>query len=270
VGRSVQSLDSHIQVDATHRRGYTAALTKPLRYQRETGSLDQVSIELATHNSKGVPQSSDVLQRVLLHEAGHALGLWGHSQNGFDVMSPHYYKGLTADSAKNILSDADQKTLQILYVQGLKGASVSTPPSGETKTTATNALLRLQAQVEAQPSWQGYWNLARHYRDAGLFPEAETTYAKACRYNSQHAPLFLERVQALQRADHNEAALGILKQLPVSLRTDSRLLLEQAWVLLKLSRMQEAQTAYSQAIQYNPSIAQTTEGQAVARGIKPH
>jgi predicted Zn-dependent protease len=253
------SLDAKVQWDASNRRGYTAALTKPVTYNAEANKLDTVTIELATQNSSGLPQTTETLQRVLLHEFGHALGLWGHSSNGFDVMSPNFYKGLGQKNAGLSLSQNDVETLQALYQQGMPTLN----PQNYAETTLTQkatytpvaSLARQQALLETSPSWQGYWKLARGYRDASQPLQADVAYGKALQLKGTDAGLYLERVQAFQYAGMNTEALALLSPMPNSYSGAGRLTLEKAWLMVKLNRISEARTLVQEGLQQTPSLA---------------
>ncbi len=73
--------------------------------------IKEVRIELATTRS-GRPLSDTVMKAISLHEVGHAIGLWGHSDDDGDIMFEEV--GNTSS-----VSARDQATLVKLY---------STPP----------------------------------------------------------------------------------------------------------------------------------------------
>jgi predicted Zn-dependent protease len=258
-----KTLDAKIQWDNANRRGYTAALTKPIAYDAQTGALDTVTIEVATLNSSGLPQSTETIQRVVLHELGHALGLWGHSSNGFDVMSPNFYKGLGKQNTPLTLSENDVETIKALYQQyspELETPSL-TPVQKPHNTVAS--LTRQQAMMEASPSWQGYWELARRYRDANQPLQADAAYGKVLQLKGPNPDLYLERIQALQLAGMNTEALALLNPAPTPYQTVGRLTLEKAWLMVKLDRIPEARTLFDQALQQSPALEQGTTAQQV-------
>jgi predicted Zn-dependent protease len=261
------SLDAKVQWDTSNRRGYTAALTRPATYNAQTGVLDTVTIEVATQNSAGLPQNPETLQRVILHELGHALGLWGHSSNGFDVMSPNFYKGLGQQATSLKLAQNDIETLQALYQQyavaNVPSNTNPTPTSPEATPSSITSLTRQQALMEASPSWQGYWKLARTYRDANQPLQADIAYGKALQLKGADAELYLERTQALQLAGMNTEALALLSPIPNAYLGAGRLTLEKAWLMVKLNRLTEARTLVEQALKQSPTLQNDATTQQV-------
>ena len=248
------TLDATIQVDQAHRRGYTAALTKPLQYDESLGTLQAVSIELAQLDSSGLPQTAETLQRVILHELGHALGLWGHSSNGFDVMSPNFYKGLAKHGTALHVSSNDVETLQALYQNPKAAVSSSASATSSPVRVTLDDLTREQAMMLKSPSWQGYWKLARQYRDSQQPRLAENAYIKVLQLKGHDSVVYLERVQALQLAGLNTEALALLTPIPSAYSTNGRLTLEKAWLMVKMQRINEARTYLKQALEQNPNL----------------
>jgi|GEM_PF-5165952 len=223
------SLDQKIQVDAQHRRGYTAALTTPTRYETETGELKQITMRIATNNSGGLAQSPAVIQRVILHEFGHALGLFGHSANASDVMSPHYVKQVGASAQGLTLNAGDVQTIQTLYAMP-EDKLLSTTPASFT-------LDRLKVQAESTPSWQNIWALARAYRNDNQLDLALTQYEKAFKLAQSNEEVLLEWLQTHQRENQNKEALAVLtnSRVAASAFTKPRIQLEKAWLQIKLN-----------------------------------
>jgi predicted Zn-dependent protease len=250
--RFVDEVPLPVQKDALNRRGYIAGLSTPIQYDSAHNQLDTVHIQFSLLNSAGVPQSLNVLTRVMLHEWGHALGLWGHSSNTYDVMAAHYYKQIQTETEQ--LNQGDIKTLQTLYRQ-------DTPTTSHDYTLAV-----LKRESERNPSQINYWKYARALRDASHTQEAFVYYQKAVALEARNADLYLEYVQTVQKTGDNITALRLLsKDLPPALADNARLTLEKAWVQLKLNQANDAKMSQAQAIKRDASLEASLLNQALTR-----
>ncbi|XVJ50681.1 MAG: matrixin family metalloprotease [Vampirovibrio sp.] len=124
----VERLSLPESVEAKNRRAYIAALTTPKRYDKSTQSLQTVTLVCATQTKGGLPQKPAVLNRVLVHEMGHALGLWGHSTNPYDVMAGNYHLTIQATAEPQRLSTDPLKTGDIRVIQRLYQDNSSLKP----------------------------------------------------------------------------------------------------------------------------------------------
>lgn len=88
---------------------YTAGLTTP---SIRDNQLISMTIDMATFNIVGEPQSEEVIYAVAVHEMGHALGLLGHSDRSEDVMFAHNQHVLQP-SARDI------RTIRRLYASAV-------------------------------------------------------------------------------------------------------------------------------------------------------
>jgi predicted Zn-dependent protease len=99
------------------------------RFQTVSGTnyFDVVYIEIGTsHYQSGIPYTNSQMKTISLHELGHAIGLWGHSDDPGDIM---YGEGGIAVTS---ISTRDASTLAGLY---LLDADISDAPSGLTVTS---------------------------------------------------------------------------------------------------------------------------------------
>lgn len=69
--------------------------------------IQRVNVQLAVDNN-GAPMSDATMRLLSLHEIGHAIGIWGHSDNPNDIM----FDTLGAQTG---LSDRDINTINRLY-----------------------------------------------------------------------------------------------------------------------------------------------------------
>ena len=70
--------------------------------------IQSVRMELAVDGSNGQPMSDSIMKLLSLHELGHAIGIWGHSDNPNDIM----FDTLDAQTG---LSARDINTINRLY-----------------------------------------------------------------------------------------------------------------------------------------------------------
>jgi predicted Zn-dependent protease len=83
--------------------------------------IQDVQIELATTSLSGLPYTNVGMKISSLHELGHALGLWGHSNDPNDLMYP------TGPASGDSISANDALTLNALYA---RNADVPEVPAG--------------------------------------------------------------------------------------------------------------------------------------------
>ncbi len=253
----VDAIALPVQVDAQDRRGYIAGLTTPKAYNDK--GLRQVVMQFALLNSGGLPQTRAVLDRVMLHEMGHALGLWGHSPNPYDVMNASYVKGLGDEKTEtSLLQQGDVKLIKAVYAQ-------AEAPQPLINKGISQVVALAKAEAEAHPTALSIWKYARSLRDATLLAEASVQYQKALAFGGINPPLYLEFVQCLERQARNADALAFLSEgLPKGYAQNGRLQLEKAYVLLKLKRPVEAKAVYDQALRLDAKLATSPVGRELA------
>ena len=93
------------EITKTH---HTLGTTLP---QYTSNSLLRLSkVELSTMSPSGKVYSPVLVYNTALHELGHALGIWGHSQNKSDIMYAY-----ADDNYRRSLSARDIRTIKLLY-----------------------------------------------------------------------------------------------------------------------------------------------------------
>lgn len=98
----------------------------------------------------GADQRPAALQATALHELGHALGLWGHSDDGRDVMA-------AAPGPQPVLvpTARDRQTLQWLYRQPTPFGQPEGPPPAPAPPQATSRAVRGASSSASRntPNW---------------------------------------------------------------------------------------------------------------------
>jgi predicted Zn-dependent protease len=259
----VDAIDLPIQANAPpHRRGFIAGLSTPHTYSEQ--GLQHVRMQCALFNRGGLPQKNDVLARVLLHEMGHALGLWGHSTNPYDVMHASFVHSIAPEADPQFaLQNGDVRLIQGVYAH----AKASKDSSGlNALPPAMQAVAWAKAEAQANPTGLSFWQYARALRQANEWPEATRQYQKALAYGGVNPALYLEFVQCLERQARNTEALAFLSErLPKGYETEGRLQLEKAYVLLKLKRVEEAKVVFKESLAQQASLAKSPVAQALSK-----
>jgi hypothetical protein len=250
--------------------GFTAAITTPV-FNPSTKKLIAMEMTVALNNPNGTPQSTAMLNSVLLHETGHALGLLGHSPNPNDVMAAAYYNR-AGSQAKLTLSASDVATLQALYSQPaqwsntVNGAALkvnqaianreSTLPSlrQEVKTVGLalqwrklgSALLWLGQQKEG---------LSEAKRTAYL-QEAVVAFRQALTLEPTLSVVSIQLAQTHQLLKQLDEAQAVLSKAVNINPLCTNCYLEQAWIGAKLTQWTVVKQALLKARQVDARVVQ--------------
>lgn len=145
-------------------RTFHAGLTTP-RFEEQ--QLKQMRVRIATLDVDGKPQSNSMMQTIITHELGHALGITGHSPDSKDLM---HFRSIP-DSH---LSPRDKATIRLLY--GNAADITHAPPvreapdresaqsqNTETLQRLTNQVNKEEANVAREGNYLNYLNLGTAY-----------------------------------------------------------------------------------------------------------
>lgn len=175
-------------------KGFIAGLTKPYPGDEY---LKVVTMRFATTRPDGRPITSTDLYNTAVHEIGHSLGIWGHSDNENDIMYP--VKKEEGQESQKILSQRDINTIKSLYTMskdeiasGMNSSGDNTIGSKEDRLSAK--LKEAQDYVKKVPNDPISWTqLAVAYMNLNKIQEAITNYEKALgmdpSYKSAHEGL---------------------------------------------------------------------------------
>ena len=156
--------------------GYTTPVT-------QDGFIKSARLELYSLDPTYKAVAPVDFYNVALHEAGHLVGISGHSENQNDIMFPAYDKNNNA-GAKQTLSARDINTLNAMY-------SLDKNPYA-TSINSVNRVLgdkntRLNSKIQENEDYvkrfpnnpTGYCNLGKAYLEQGKTDEAIQAYNKA-------------------------------------------------------------------------------------------
>lgn len=142
---------------------FHAGLTTP---RFEGKQLKHMRVRIATLDINGKPQNNALMQTIITHELGHALGITGHSPDSKDLM---HFRSI----ANSSLTARDKATIRLLYSQPADithAPPVQTSQSVSEEDSQLKELERLTTQVkkeEANVSREGnylnYLNLGTAY-----------------------------------------------------------------------------------------------------------
>jgi len=279
--QAVPSIDTQyrakaVQQTAVVQKGFTAAVTTPT-FNTKTQQLETMHMTIALNKPSGEPLSDKLLKSVLLHEAGHAFGLLGHSPNPNDVMAVAYYNK-AGTTAKQVLSPADKATLQALYNQPAQWSNhvvpmqlvtgVQQPLGVIQQRQAQLVALRQEAKMVGLPlQWQnlGTQLLWLGQQKQALSTPVRTAYLQeavtAFQTSLQLKPavvtasgIAVQLAQTYQLLKQLPAAQAVLNTAITANPTCTNCYLEQAWIFVKLQKWTLAQQALLTAKQINPHV----------------
>lgn len=130
------------------------------------GTISDCTVEIYSSDENGGRIPAEKLYHTMLHQAGHALGIAGHSVNPADVMSRN------SKTPKKALSTRDKKTLVKLYNR------FSSAPSSEAVAAAGQE--EVSSVLQTAPERASSWIEAGDYEaDNGNYDKAVAHYRKA-------------------------------------------------------------------------------------------
>jgi len=173
---------------------YVVANTEPVF---DETALNEVTITFYTKNNKGEHFSRQEIYNTALHEIGHALGIFGHSNNPTDVLYLTSVK--RSDSEYNEISQSDINTMKLLYeikpdITSGK-ASYSIHPKiifGNEEEINKSKFDEAQNYIKQAPSLpNGYIDLAQAAIFARDFEEAKNCLKRAIKYATDNNTKFI-------------------------------------------------------------------------------
>ena len=212
--------------------GFTAAITTPV-FNPSTKKLIAMEMTVALNNPNGTPQSSAILNSVLLHETGHALGLLGHSPNPNDVMAAAYYNR-AGSQAKLKLSASDVATLQALYGQPAQWSN-----------TVNGATLKVNQAIVNRESTLSL--LRQETKTVGLALQWRKLGSALLWLGQQK-----EGLSEAKRTAYLQEAVVAFRQVLVLEPTLSAVSIQLAQTHQLLKQLDEAQAVLSKAVNINP------------------
>lgn len=185
-----------VQTDKEGNSGFISGLATP---HPENNILKFVDIKFATMKPNQKPFTRTEIFDTALHEAGHALGIMGHSSNEKDIMYP------IADSKKKqlmlSLSPRDIDTLKLLYrldpdISNFDSGKIPVAKSGKNSAVLgdqtsilENKLQEAKEYTKKVPDHPISWtSLGTAYYNMKKYDEAMANYKKAILINPKYAP----------------------------------------------------------------------------------
>lgn len=263
---------------------YTAGITVPFVQDKR---LQQMVMTLATLDIDGAAYSADALYNVALHEAGHALGLLGHSPNPNDVMYGETLdegseRGVQGRTQRRQLSSADVASIRRLYQSPAGITNAPSPPAvgglaslanGETRLAASReeiakrqqeaalrgtrinwfnlqqACLQFAKLLEDTPTAQGNHGTPRQWIETALEAANQAIAAEP-----GWADSYFQRGLIYELLNRDTAALNDFDQaLKRGVENRPRVLLEKAWILAGQNRRAEALNVLDEYRQLQPA-----------------
>jgi len=256
--------------------GYLSGLTTP---HFKGTDIDYFDIKLLTVKPTGTPVTEIELYNTALHEAGHALGIMGHSITDGDVMYPVSEK---AQDAKNKLSARDKNTLKLLY---RLDADYSNYDSQKEKPSAKsnvndlvlgtdtqryqNELLEAQKYVKSAPSVSLSWvSLGSANQNLKKYYEAISAYNQALKIEPSNLQAMEGIAECKRDMGDNINAVFEYKKL-IDLKPDNiDYSYNLASLYLKLNNKYEAKNTMTGLLNANPKAAENSDIQKILKQVK--
>ncbi len=256
--------------------GYLSGLTTP---HFKGTDIDYFDIKLLTVKPSGTPVTEIELYNTSLHEAGHSLGIMGHSITQGDVMYPVSEK---AQEAKNKLSVGDKNTLKLLYRLDADYSNYdSEKEKPATKTNVNelvlgsdtqryqNELLEAQKYIKSAPSVSLSWiSLGSANQNLKKYYEAISAYNQALKIESSNLQAMEGIAECKKDMGDNINAVFEYKKL-VALKPDNiDYSYNLASLYLKLNNKYEAKNTINVLLAVNPKAAENSDIQNILKQVK--
>lgn len=214
---------SNLICDYTDRREFVSSDHEPgidgntdNRFRADDGSTDWANITILVKDvpGRGHFRSREVLTKCFLHEAGHALGISGHSSNKHDVM---FYCWTPEPNGK--LSERDINTIRMVYQ--CHGPAL-TPPAPDLQLAGfnyikandfINALDCFNTALKERPkSWMIMQSIGNCEGQLGHHDKAIESYLKSMEVGGLHSTQCYNIAAAYNSIGRKDKALYWLKQ----------------------------------------------------------
>jgi tetratricopeptide (TPR) repeat protein len=229
-------------------------------------TMNTCDVQIRAANLTGASYSQTEIFSTILHELGHAFGLWGHSTKVSDIMydndsgkSPNVYKGL---------SRRDVNTLKILYWLDPDISNFSSDEKPVLNSAKNNAILGNFAQrmgnkyyealdyVKKYPDQAISWtNLGTVYSGASQHKEAIECYSKALSIDPSYTAARNAIAIAYSKLGDNNTAASHFAYLVQQDPQNKDFSYNLAVCLSKANRNTEAFNVLNNLIRNNPAAA---------------
>lgn len=239
-------------------------------------SVDMIFVYL---NTDSTPVSKSIMYNVALHEAGHALGLMGHSYDKTDIMYP--VSAYNNNDETRELSLKDISTIQYLY--NLDADISNVPVSGKkpsrydkNKFLLGNEDARLSKELKeaidyvntVPDSAYGWIKLGDAYSNAKKYEKAVECYQKALSIDSNSGSAKESLALTYARQGNMDQAINEYSPLVASNPDNINLSANLALLYLQVNRKSEAEKVVNSLISVNPDAKNDETIQQILKAVK--
>ena len=187
------NLDTAKKNEGSKESGFIAGLTNS---NTKDNFLNYASMTISIRDPAGNVLSENQTYNTIIHESGHALGIWGHSNEKEDIMCSVNYEYKNTDK-KRKLTQRDINTIKLLYKlnpdisndPATQLANNKTPNKnesiiGDKNERLQNKLKEANEYVKRVPDKPISWTaLANAHKELKDYPKAEVNYKKALSFD---------------------------------------------------------------------------------------
>lgn len=248
----IDSLLSKTNTEKTYH--YIAGLTTP---KITDNYLESVQIKLATIKPNSVKRSEIELYNTTIHEIGHSLGIYGHSDKKTDIMFP-----VENNLKKRKLSQRDINTIKMLYYldSDVSNTEITKENSVKNSILLGNKNQRLKSKlqeakdyVKLVPDQPISWTtLAKEYKNMKKYSKAVANYKNAIKLDPSYIPAREGLAAAYFLSKRYSKAVAEYKSLVRTEPSNVDYSHSLALTYLKLNNTQRANNVINKLIIKNP------------------